>query len=71
MENTLYISSSDYDYNTLRKVAVVNSYLGNISIHDAEGGYLLTFSGCPEGTERSMEIFRQYLVDLTNNIWSH
>lgn len=71
MQNTLFISSKKYDCNTIRKVAAVNSYLGNIRIHDAEGGYLLSFTGCPQGEEAAMQQFSQYLVDLTHNIWSH
>ena len=71
MQHTLFISSREYDYNSIRKVAAVNSYLGNIRIHDAEGGYLLSFSGCPQGEEAAMREFQQYLIDLTHNIWSH
>lgn len=71
MGNTMFISNKEYDCNTLRKVAAVNSYLGNIGIHDAEGGYLLSFTGCPQGEEQAMREFRQYLIDRTNNIWSH
>ncbi len=71
MQNTLFVSNQEYDYNSLRKVAAVNSYLDNISIHDTEGGYLLSFTGCPQGEETAMREFEQYLVDLTHNIWSH
>lgn len=70
-KNTLFVSDREYDYNSLRKVVAVNSYLGNISIHDTEGGYLLSFTGCPHGEEAAIKEFQQYLVDLTHNIWSH
>lgn len=70
-ENELFISSRDYDYGSIRKVAVVNSYLGEIRIHDAPGGYLITFYGCPVSPRQSIEEFTRYLVDLTNNKWSH
>ena len=71
MDNTMFISNREYDCNPLRKVAAVNSHLGLISIHDAPGGYLLSFTGCPLGPQKAMALYSQYLVDLTNNIWSH
>lgn len=71
MNNTLFISDRDYDLHTIRKVAAVNSFLGNISVHDAEGGYLLSFTGCPGGAEYAIAEFKQYLFDITRNIWSH
>lgn len=71
MENTLFLSNMDYDYNSINKIAQVNSFLGEIKIHDAPGGYLLTFRGCPGGAQKSIELFQKYLVDLTNNKWSH
>lgn len=70
-ENTLFISSREYDYGTLHKLIQANSFLGEIHIHDAPGGYLLSFTGCPGGPRQSIETFLTYLVDLTNNRWSH
>lgn len=72
MNNTLYISNKDFDILTLRKVAAINSHLGRISIHDAEAGYLLTFSDCPmDDPLQSIQEYQKLLEDFANNIWSH
>lgn len=72
MNHTLFLSAVDYDVHTIRKVATINSQLGEIRIHDAEGGYLLTFGGCQNmNAEQTANEFQRYLIDLTHNIWSH
>lgn len=71
-DNTLFLSAVDYDIYTIRKVAAINSHLGEIRVHDAEGGYLLTFCGSPGMSEERISTeFQNRLSDFTQNIWSH
>lgn len=70
-ENTLFLSNDDYDIYTIRKVIALNSHLGRILVHDAEGGYLLSFSHCPKALDSVKRQFMERLIDFTNNIWSH
>lgn len=71
MENTVFFSDREFDYQTLRKVAAINSHLGMIGFHPAEGGTLLSFKSCPDGAETAIGEYKKYLEDFTKNIWSH
>ena len=64
------ISSRDYDYHTLLKVAEMAGLAGIVGFHEAGEDYLLTF---PDGedTPRLVEDYKARLKDLENNIWMH
>lgn len=64
------ISSRDYDYHTLLKVAEMAGLAGIVGFHEAGDDYLLTF---PDGedTPRMVEDYKARLKDLENNIWMH
>ena len=64
------ISSHDYDYHTLIKVAEMAGLAGIVGFHAAGEDYLLTF---PEGenTEALVADYKARLRDLENNIWVH
>lgn len=68
---TLFISAAAYDYHTLVKVAEINGYLGLIGIHDAQGGYLLSFPDEDGRADALIAEYRKRLQDLENNIWMH
>lgn len=68
MKDSLFVSSKDYDYHSLIKVAELNHQLGHIRVFDAEGGYLVVFMDCMDSAK---EVFAQRLRDLTRNIWSY
>ena len=62
------ISSKEYDYHTLVKVAEMAGLAGIVGFHPAGEDYLITF---PDG-EITEELFRDYksrLKGLENNIW--
>lgn len=64
------ISSKDYDYHTLLKVAEMAGLAGVVGFHQAGDDYLVTF---PDGekTEALIADYKARLKDLENNIWSH
>ena len=66
----LLISSKEYDYHTLVKVAEMAGLAGVIGFHQAGDDYLVTF---PDGdkTEALITDYKGRLKDLENNIWSH
>ncbi|WP_346669715.1 hypothetical protein [uncultured Subdoligranulum sp.] len=66
----LLISSKEYDYHTLVKVAEMAGLAGVIGFHQAGDDYLVTF---PDGdkTEALIADYKGRLKDLENNIWSH
>lgn len=68
MSKTLYVSNIEYDYHTLLKIASLNYRLGNIKVHAAEGGYLISFANCDDNAP---DIFMQRLREFEQNIWSH
>ena len=62
------ISSKEYDYHTLIKVAEMAGLAGIVGFHPAGEDYLITF---PDG-ENTEELVRDYkarLKGLENNIW--
>ena len=65
----LLISSKEYDYHTLVKVAEMAGLAGVIGFHQAGDDYLVTF---PDGdkTEALIADYKGRLKDLENNIWS-
>lgn len=66
----LLISSKDYDYHTLMKVAEMAGLAGIVGFHSAGDDYLVSF---PD-TDNVVELIRDYkarLKDLENNIWQH
>ena len=66
----LLISSKEYDYHSLVKVAEMAGLAGVIGFHQAGDDYLVTF---PDGdkTEALIADYKGRLKDLENNIWSH
>ena len=66
----LLISSKEYDYHTLVKVAEMAGLAGVIGFHQAGDDYLVTF---PDGdkTEALIADYKGRLKDLENNIWCH
>ena len=66
----LLISSKEYDYHTLVKVAEMAGLAGVIGFHQAGDDYLVTF---PDGdkTEALIADYKGRLKDLENNILSH
>ena len=64
----LLISSQEYDYHTLVKVAEMAGLAGIVGFHQAREDYLVTF---PDG-ENTEELIRDYkarLKGLEHNIW--
>lgn len=62
------ISSKEYDYHTLVKVAEMAGLAGIVGFHSAGEDYLITF---PDGEETG-KLVRDYkarLKGLENNIW--
>ncbi|HIZ47759.1 hypothetical protein [uncultured Subdoligranulum sp.] len=64
------ISSHDYDYHTLIKVAEMAGLAGIVGFHAAGEDYLLTFPD-GENTEALVADYKARLRDLENNIWVH
>lgn len=64
----LLISSQEYDYHTLVKVAEMAGLAGIVGFHQAGEDYLVTF---PDG-ENTEELIRDYkarLKGMEHNIW--
>lgn len=66
----ILISSHDYDYHTLIKVAEMAGLAGIVGFHAAGEDYLLTFPD-GENTEALVADYKARLRDLENNIWVH
>lgn len=64
----LRISSKEYDYHTLVKVAEMAGLAGIIGFHEAGDDYLISF---PDGdhTEKLIRDYKARLKGLENNIW--
>ena len=68
-ENELYISNVRYDLHTVQKVVAAKSTLAEIRIHEAEGGYLLTFYHCICPVQEAKYEFMQCMNDVKRNKW--
>lgn len=64
------ISSMEYDFHTLVKVAEMAGLAGVVGFHTAGDDYLLTFPDV-ENADKMVENYKARLRDLENNIWSH
>lgn len=64
------ISSREYDYHTLLKVAEMAGLAGIVGFHQAGDDYLLTFPD-GENTAALVADYKARLKDLENNIWMH
>ena len=64
------ISSMEYDFHTLVKVAEMAGLAGVVGFHTAGDDYLLTFPDV-ENADTMVENYKARLRDLENNIWSH
>lgn len=64
------ISSKDYDYHTLLKVAEMAGLAGIVGFHPAGEDYLLTFPD-DEKTQARIADYKARLRDLEDNIWVH
>lgn len=64
------ISSREYDYHTLLKVAEMAGLAGIVGFHQAGDDYLLTFPD-GENTPALVADYKARLKDLENNIWMH
>lgn len=66
----LLISSQEYDYHTLLKVAEMAGLGGIVGFHPAGEDYLLTFPD-DDKTQARIADYQARLKDLENNIWMH
>ena len=64
------LSSMEYDFHSLIKVAEMAGLVGVIGFHQAGDDYLLTFPDI-ENVEKLVEDYKARLHDLENNVWSH
>ena len=64
------ISSKEYDFHTLVKVAEMAGLAGVVGFHTAGDDYLLTFPDV-DNTEELVRDYKARLRDLENSIWSH
>ena len=64
------VSSMEYDFLSLIKVAEMAGLVGVIGFHQAGDDYLLTFPDI-ENVEKLVEDYKARLHDLENNVWSH
>lgn len=62
------ISSKEYDYHTLVKVAEMAGLAGIVGFHPAGEDYLITFPD-RENTEELVRDYKARLKGLENNIW--
>ena len=65
----LMISSLEYDFHSLVKVAEMAGLTGVVSFHQAGDDYLVTFPDIKEAPEMAAD-FRARLRGLENNIWN-
>ncbi|WP_346670136.1 hypothetical protein [uncultured Subdoligranulum sp.] len=65
----LMISSQEYDFHSLVKVAEIAGLVGVVGFHQAGDDYLVTFPDV-EDTPKMVADFRARLRGLENNIWN-
>ena len=65
----LMISSQEYDFHSLVKVAEIAGLVGVVGFHPAGDDYLVTFPDV-EDTPKMVADFRARLRGLENNIWN-
>ena len=65
----LMISSQEYDFHSLIKVAEIAGLVGVVGFHQAGDDYLVTFPDV-EDTPKMVADFRARLRGLENNIWN-
>lgn len=65
----LMISSQEYDFHSLVKVAEMAGLAGVVSFHQAGDDYLVTFPHVADAPKMAAD-FRARLRGLENNIWS-
>lgn len=70
MNKTLEISAMQYDFHTLLKVSDICGLTGEISFHDTDTGYLVSFPDDDGKADQRMDEYKKQLVDLENNIWN-
>lgn len=66
----IMISSMEYDFHTLIKVAEMAGLAGVITFHQSGDDYLVTFPDC-EDASKMVADFRARLRGLENNIWNY
>ena len=64
------ISSHEYDYHTLLKVAEMAGLAGIVGVHPAGESGLLTFPD-DDKVEARIADYKARLKDLEDNIWMH
>ena len=65
----LMISSQEYDFHSLIKVAEMAGLAGVVSFHQAGDDYLVTFPDVEDAPKMAAD-FRARLRGLENNIWN-
>lgn len=65
----LMISSQEYDFHSLVKVAEIAGLVGVVGFHQAGDDYLVTFPDV-EDAPKMVADFRARLRGLENNIWN-
>ena len=65
----LMISSLEYDFHSLVKVAEMAGLAGVVSFHQARDDYLVTFPDVADAPKMATD-FRARLRGLENNIWN-
>lgn len=65
----LMISSQEYDFHSLVKVAEIAGLVGVVGFHQAGDDYLVTFPDV-EDTPKMVADFRARLRGLEKNIWN-
>lgn len=65
----LMISSLEYDFHSLVKVAEMARLAGVVSFHQAGDDYLVTFPDVADAPKMAAD-FRARLRGLENNIWN-
>ena len=65
----LMISSQEYDFHSLVKVAEMAGLVGVVGFHQAGDDYLVTFPDV-EDAPKMVADFRARLRGLENNIWN-
>ena len=65
----LMISSQEYDFHSLVKVAEIAGLVGVVGFHQAGDDYLVTFPDV-EDAPKMVADFRDRLRGLENNIWN-
>ena len=63
------ISSQEYDFHSLVKVAEMAGLAGVVRFHQAGDDYLVTFPDVEDATKMAAD-FRARLRGLENNIWN-